>query len=390
MAAVTAAKKGDDVTLIEKNEKIGKKLYISGKGRCNVTNDCEPAVFLSNVITNPKFLTGALYSFSPSDTMRFFEENGLTLKVERGNRVFPASDKSSDVIKTFNEVLNELGVTIRFNEKVTSIVTQNYKAVGVTTDKGRYYADKIIVATGGNSYQSTGSTGDGYGFAKSVGHSITPLLPALSPLYTKFGYRDIAGLSLKNVTLKVCVGQKTLFEEFGEMLFTHEGISGPIVLTVSSKINRLDLNDIDLFIDFKPALSDEQLDKRVLRDFEENPIRQLKNSFDQLLPKRMIDKFLVSLGLDKYKKVCEVTKEERKKIVGIMKNFPIDKIRRAPIDQAIVTSGGVNVNEIDPKTMRSKIVDGLYFVGEVLDVDALTGGFNIQIALSTGAAAGRS
>ena len=390
MAALTAAQLNNDVTVIEKNEKIGKKLYISGKGRCNLTNDCASAEFLTNVISNPKFLTGCLYSYAPEDTIDFFESEGLKLKTERGNRVFPMSDKSSDVIKTLSESLKRLGVKIKFNEKVTSLIIEGGVCKGVETDLGRYFADKVIVATGGVSYSSTGSTGDGYKFASAAGHTLIEPVPALAPLNTQFGYREIVGLSLKNVTLKVYNEGKFFTSEFGEMLFTHEGISGPIVLTVSSKINRLDLKNVRLFIDFKPALTVEQLDKRILRDFEENATKQLKNSFGALLPKNFIDKFLEKLKVDKYKKVCEVSKEERLKIVDIMKNYPLDKIRLSSIEQAIVTAGGVNVKEIDPKTMQSKLCKNLYFTGEVLDVDALTGGFNIQIAFSTGVAAGRS
>ena len=389
MAAITAAQLNNDVTIIEKNEKIGKKLYITGKGRCNLTNDCEVEEFLSNVVSNPKFLTGAIYSYTPTDTMNFFEGEGLSLKTERGNRVFPLSDKSSDVIKTLSECLKKLKVKVKFNETVTSLIVENGVCKGVETDLGTYYCDKVIVATGGVSYSSTGSTGDGYKFATAAGHSVIPAVPALAPFFTQFGYREMAGLSLKNVTLKVFYNGKLFASEFGEMLFTHEGISGPIVLTVSSKINRLDLKNVALFIDFKPALTDEQLDKRILRDFEENPTRQLKNSFGALLPQNVIDKFIEKLRLDKYKRVCEVSKEERHKIVEVMKNFPVDKIRFAPIEQAIVTAGGVNVKEVDPKTMQSKLCKNLYFVGEVLDVDALTGGFNIQIAFATGVAAGR-
>ena len=390
MAAIFAAKVGCSVTLIEKNEKIGKKLYISGKGRCNLTNDCEVEDFLSNVISNPKFLKGCVYNFTPEDAREFFERSGLPLKIERGNRVFPLSDKSSDVIRTLADILKSSNVKLKFNEQVTSLIIEDGVCTGVKTTLGEYKADKVIVATGGLSYSSTGSTGDGYKMAASAGHTIIDCVPALAPLFTQFGYRDIAGLSLKNVTLKVFNNGEEVTSEFGEMLFTHEGISGPIVLTISSKINRLDPKRLSMFIDFKPALTEEQLDKRIVRDFDESPTKQLKNAFTALLPKNMIDKFLDKLRLDKYKRVCDVTKEERKKIVDVMKKFPVDKIRFAPIGQAIVTAGGVNVKEIDPKTLQSKICKNLFFVGEVLDVDALTGGFNIQIAMSTGVAAGKA
>ena len=385
MAAIFAANSGSDVTLIEKNEKLGKKLYISGKGRCNLTNDCDVESFINNVVSNQKFLLGALRAFTPENTKEFFSSScALPLKTERGGRVFPLSDKSSDVIKALSNQLIYSGVKVKLNEQVLSLIIKEGKCLGVKTTLGDYFADKIIVATGGASYTSTGSTGDGYKFARAAGHTIVPVKPALAPINTEFGYRDIAGLSLKNVTLKVCSGGKQIASEFGEMLFTHEGISGPIVLTISSKINRLDLSNVRLYIDFKPALDEQTLDKRVLRDFEQSPTKQLKNAFDLLLPKRMIQKFLEKLNISKYKTVSEVTKEERRKIVDIMKNFPIDKIRLSGLEQAIVTAGGVTVSEVNPKTMESKLCEGLYFVGEVLDVDALTGGFNIQIAFSTG------
>ncbi|MBP5177490.1 MAG: aminoacetone oxidase family FAD-binding enzyme [Clostridia bacterium] len=284
LAAYTAAKQGNDVTVIEKNEKIGKKLYITGKGRCNLTNDCDAEEFLSNVVSNPRFLTGAIYSFAPKDTMELFSRCGLKLKTERGNRVFPASDKSSDVIKTLEYALKNAGVKLRFNENVTSLIIENGVCLGVQTTLTKHFADAIVVATGGASYDSTGSTGDGYRFAAAAGHTINTPVPALAPINTRFGYRDLAGLSLKNVTLKAVFDGKQIAAEFGEMLFTHEGVSGPIVLTISSKINRLDPDKVKLFIDFKPALSEDTLDKRVIRDFDENPTRQVKNSFAALLP----------------------------------------------------------------------------------------------------------
>ncbi len=389
MAAITAAQSGCDVTLIEKNEKLGKKMFISGKGRCNFTNDCEVEEFFANVVSNKKFLYGSLYSFTPYDTMRFFDENGLKFKTERGNRVFPLSDKSSDVIRTLENKLRSLKVAIRLNERVSSLIVFDGACHGVKTEFGEYRADKVIIACGGVSYRLTGACGDGYKLAQSVGHVVVQPVPALAPIDTVYGYRRLAGLSLKNVVFKVLCNGKPIFEEFGEMLFTHEGVSGPIVLSASSKINRYPIESLSAFIDFKPALDKQQLDKRILRDFTENPSKQVRNSFDKLLPLRMIDEFLNKLSIDKYKSVSELSREERLKIVDIMKDFPLDKLKFSSIDKAIVTAGGVNVKEVDPSTMQSKLCKNLYFAGEVLDVDALTGGFNIQIAFSTGVAAGK-
>ncbi|MBO4572584.1 MAG: NAD(P)/FAD-dependent oxidoreductase [Clostridia bacterium] len=390
MSAIAAAQLNNDVTLIEKNEKLGKKMFISGKGRCNFTNDCEVEEFFKNVISNPKFVYGSLYSFSPENVMDFFVSHGLKIKTERGNRVFPLSDKSSDVIRTLEKALESGGVRVKLNERVTSLIIDSGVCVGVKTEKGEYKADKVIVATGGVSYKLTGAASDGYKFAQSAGHSIVAPVPALAPINTKFGYRKLAGLSLKNVAFKVEFNGKPIVSEFGEMLFTHEGVSGPIVLTASSKINRYPVDKLKAFIDFKPALDFDQLDKRIIRDFDEAPTKQLKNAFDKLLPSRMIDAFIDKLMLDKYKKVSEVSRAERQSIVKIMKNFPLDELRFAPIDQAIVTAGGVCVKEVDPSTMQSKLCKNLYFAGEVLDIDALTGGFNIQLAFSTGHLAGIS
>ena len=388
--AISCARQGARVTIIEKNEKLGKKMFITGKGRCNVTNDCEVDEFLSNVVTNTKFLIGCINRFKPADTMDYFSSQGLQLKTERGNRVFPFSDRSSDVIKTLEQDLKRLKVDVKLNEKVVGLIVDDGKCSGVKTDLGCYYADKVVVATGGKSYSSTGSTGDGYAFAKSVGHEVVEPMPALAPIYTKLGYRDIAGLTLKNVTLKVFLEDRPLLNEFGELLFTHEGVSGPIVLTASSKISRLDYDKIKLFIDFKPALDEEQLDKRLIRDFEQNSVKQLKNALDDLLPKSIIERVIRASGLNKFKKVCEFSREERQKLVSVLKSFPIDQVKRAPIDVAIITSGGVSVKEVDPKTMQSTKCKGLYFVGEVLDVDALTGGFNLQIAFATAVSCGRN
>ncbi|MGN0820080.1 MAG: NAD(P)/FAD-dependent oxidoreductase [Christensenellaceae bacterium] len=389
LASYFSAKCGNNVTLIEQNEKLGKKLYITGKGRCNLTNDCDEQEFLSNVVTNSKFLSGAIYSFSTKDVMRLFESNGLKLKVERGNRVFPASDKSSDVIKCLSSMLVSVNVDVKLNEKVLTVDACDGKIKGVKSDKSYYAADKVIIATGGKSYSKTGSTGDGYKFAKMLGHNVTEPKPALSPIELKDDFcADLSGLSLKNVTLKAVKGSKVVHEEFGEMLFTHTGISGPITLTLSSRINKLNLSELSLFIDFKPALNAKQLDARLLRDFERLKNKQLKNSLQLLLPKSLIPFVLRLAEIDGEKPNNTVTKEERLRLVNTVKNFSLKIKGFAPIEQSIVTCGGVNVKEIQPKDMQSKLIGGLYFCGEVIDADALTGGFNLQIAFSTAYLAG--
>ena len=388
MAAHFAALAGDDVLVIEKNEKIGKKIYITGKGRCNLTNACDPDEFLRNVVTNARFLTSSVSAFPPSFIMSFFEENGLELKVERGNRVFPASDKSSDVIKTLAKILERDGVRIRFNETVLKIVAENGAVKRVVTDKGEYSADKVIVATGGRSYAQTGSTGDGYVFARETGHTVTATRPALVPMLTEEGFSSLAGLTLKNVSLNVFYDGKKISGEFGELLFTHAGVSGPIVLTTSSRINSLESGRLKLFVDLKPALDERTLDDRVLRDFKKFSKKQLKNSLGDLLPASLVPHVIASSGVSGEKRVDDVNKEERGRLVSTLKAFPLSFRALADYNEAIVTSGGVSVKEIDPKTMQSKLVSGLYFAGEVMDVDALTGGFNLQIAWATGAKAG--
>lgn len=389
-AAHFAAESGDGVIVIEKNEKIGKKLYITGKGRCNLTNDCDFDEFMGNVVNNGRFLFGAISSFLPRDTMDFFVSHGLKIKTERGNRVFPLSDKSSDVIKTLSDVLRRDGVDIKLNERVLKIISENGAVKKVVTDKCEYFCDKVVIATGGCSYRSTGSTGDGYDLARTLGHTITPIRPALVPFLTEGGFADLSGLTLKNVALKILFDGKQVVNEFGELLFTHSGVSGPIVLTSSSKINSLDIKKIKAFIDLKPALDEKTLDKRLQRDFVKFTKKQLKNSLSDLLPSSMIERFIASTGISGEKRVDDITKEERKKIVYSLKNFPINFKAFADINEAIVTSGGVSVKEIDPKTMESKIVKGLFFAGEIIDVDALTGGFNLQIAFATGARAGKN
>ncbi len=389
LAAYFSAKGGAETILIEKNEKTGKKLYITGKGRCNVTNDCEKDEFLSNVISNSRFMTGAYYSFTAQDMMELLENNGLQLKIERGNRVFPASDKSSDVIRTLGDMCKKAGVEIRLNEEVEKITVENGAIAGVFTNLGEYPCDNVILATGGISYPSTGSTGDGYKLAKKLGHKIIPPIQALVPFKIKGDYcSKLSGLSLKNVALNVFVNGKKAVSEFGEMLFTHQGVSGPIVLTASSIINRAEKSAVTMSIDLKPALSEQQLDARVLRDFGELKNRSLKNSLDRLLPLSLIPIVIERTGISPMKKNSEITKAERQKLLNAVKNFALDYDGLASFNEAVVTAGGIDVKEINPKTMESKLVKGLYFAGEVMDVDALTGGFNLQVAFSTGAKAG--
>lgn len=391
MAAYAAARNGNSVTVFEKNEKCGKKIYITGKGRCNLTHDCDEREFLQNVVSNPKFLTGAIYAFSPAETVRFFEEGGLKLKTERGARIFPASDKASDVTKCLENFCKNVGVIFKFNEQVTKIDILHSTVSHIITEKGEYNFDCAVVCTGGLSYPLTGSTGDGYGFARAAGHEIVTLKPGLCGLDLKGTYfKDLQGLSLKNVGLGVYYGGKCVKSFFGEMLFTHYGISGPVVLSASSLINRLDLSKVKLVLDLKPALSDDQLNKRILRDFDEYKNKSLFNCLKELLPSAIIPVILDRSGVDGEKKVNSVTKTERMNILTCVKKFDMLVSSLRGFDEAIITCGGVDVKQIDPKTMESKLVKGLYFCGEVLDVDAFTGGFNLQIAFSTGFAAGSS
>ncbi|MCD8372351.1 MAG: NAD(P)/FAD-dependent oxidoreductase [Clostridia bacterium] len=391
IAAYAAAENGNEVTVFERNEKCGKKIYITGKGRCNLTNDCPPEDFLRNVVNNARFLTGVIYSFAPQDTISFFEKGGLKLKTERGARVFPVSDKASDVTVTLEKYCKKEGVTFKFNERVTKLNTLQGTMSGITTEKSTYLFDKVIVCTGGVSYPSTGSTGDGYQFAEDAGHKIVPPVPSLCGLNLKGSYyKEMQGLSLKNVRLCAYSGPKQIANLFGEMQFTHFGISGPLVLTVSGLINRLDLNSVKLVLDLKPALTEEQLDKRILRDFEQFPNKSISNCLKALLPSAMIGEVLNRSGIDNDKKVNSVTKAERRSLLTNIKNFVMLIASLRGFEEAIITSGGVDVKGINPKTMESKLVKGLYFCGETLDVDAFTGGFNLQIAFATGYAAGRS
>ena len=381
---------GNQTVLIEKNEKLGKKLYISGKGRCNVTNDCTEEEFLENVVSNPKFLTGAIYRFSPEKFMAFLSKK-TPLKTERGNRVYPISDKASDVTKCLENYLKEVGSQIKLEEKVLKINAENGEVRSVLTDKGEYFCDKVIVCTGGISYQATGSTGDGFRFAKELGHTVVEPKPALCGINLKGDlYKQLQGVSLKNVRLSVYRGGKEIFTDFGEMLFTHFGISGPIVLSASSYINRTNLSDITLKLDLKPALTTEQLDARILRDFDKYKNKQIKNSLDDLLLRGLIPVIISAAQVSGEKKNNEFKAEDRKKLVETIKGFTMKPSSLRDINEAIVTAGGVSVKEINPKTMESKLVKGLYFAGEVLDVDALTGGFNITVAACTGYVAGNS
>lgn len=394
MAAIQAAKQGNAVTLLEQNEKLGKKLFITGKGRCNVTNDCDVTELFDSVVSNKKFLYSAFYSFSNQDVKDFFEEQGLRLKVERGRRVFPASDKSLDVIKALGNALKKLEVKIRLRTRVDKVLTENDIVCGVRLSDGECLnADKVILATGGVSYKSTGSDGSGLVMAEKLGHQVTKLRPGLVGMCTKEAWvRDMQGLTLKNVAVSIGKkqGKKPQYEDFGELLFTHYGVSGPMILSASSRLgDELEKEDLYIKIDLKPALSKEQLDSRILRDFEERKNADLSNAMVHLLPKSMIPVMLHVCGLDPAKKVNEVTRGEREQLVKGMKEFPLTINGLRDIQEAIITRGGVTVKEVDPSTMESKIVKNLYLAGEMLDLDALTGGYNLQIAWSTGYLAGQ-
>ena len=393
MAAITAARRGFKVTLVEKNEKLGKKLFITGKGRCNITNAGDTEDLFNSIVTNRKFMLSSFNGFNNYDTLGFFDELGLQIKIERGNRVFPESDHSSDVIGALNRELKRLSVDVRLNTEVKDIIVNDGKATGVVIKcsgkESTIQADNVIVATGGNSYQSTGSTGDGYRFARKLGHSVTPILPALVPFNVAEDWEsDLQGLSLKNVSIAVLDGKQEIYSDFGEMLFTHFGVSGPLILSASSfAARRIKEHPLKLVIDLKPALSQEQLDERILRDFDEEKNKAFKNSLDKLLPKKMIPVIVRLSDIDGNKKVNEITKQERQRLVSLIKGLELTLTGLRGFNEAIITQGGINVREINPTTMESKLVKNLYFAGEVLDVDALTGGFNLQIAWSTGYAA---
>ena len=402
IAAIASAQCGNNITIIEKMNSCGKKLLITGKGRCNITNSADLNGFIENTPTNPKFLYGAFSSFTNQDVIDFFEKLGVKTKIERGGRVFPESDKSKDVLDALLKELKKLNVKILTNTEVKSITVENgetkgvkIKTVGVDAHidplEKMLPADKIILATGGKSYPITGSTGDGYKIAKELGHTITTIKPSLIPLTSNDDVcKKLQGLSLKNVSIKLKNKDKVIYNDFGEMLFTHFGVSGPIILSASSYLIRyknieelLKQQDIVLEIDLKPALNDEKLDLRILRDFEQAKNKEFKNSLDKLLPQKLIPVIIEKTKINPYKRVNEITKEERKKIVKEFKELKIVITGVRPIEEAIITSGGISVKEINPKTMESKIVKGLFFAGEIIDVDSLTGGFNLQIAWST-------
>ena len=392
-ASVFLAEKGHQVHVFEKNEKLGKKLFITGKGRCNVTNDCDPETFFESVVSNPKFLYRAYYGYTSQDVMDFFTSLGVKLKTERGNRVFPVSDHSSDIIRALEQRMQAAGVKVHLHAEAEKLLLEEGRAVGIRlADGAEIIGDKVIVACGGYSYQATGSTGDGYRFAKESGHTVTELFPALVPLEVSETYVSrMQGLALKNVRFTVKDGKKVLYDEFGELLFTHFGISGPLVLTASSKIaKRLKKKELQGYIDVKAALSEEQLDARILRDFEESKNRQFKNSVGSLFPAKMEPVMLELSGIPPEKKVNEITREERRHFVSLIKAFPLTITGLRDFKEAIITQGGVKTGEIQPGSMESKKIQGLYFIGEVLDLDALTGGFNLQIAWSTAFAAASS
>lgn len=391
MAAIVAARNGHKVQLFEKNEKLGKKVYITGKGRCNITNAADLEQIFANVVTNRKFLYSAFYGFDNQQTIQFFEELGVRTKIERGERVFPVSDKSSDVIQGMQRELNRLGVKLSLQTEVAGIKQKDGQVEGILLADGKFVsAGAVIVATGGLSYPSTGSTGDGYRFAKDMGHTVTKLSPSLVPFQIREEFvREMQGLSLKNVALKLYAGKKKIYDDFGEMLFTHFGVSGPLILSASSFVSKyIDKQEITLVLDLKPALSREQLDARIVRDFSEMQNKQFKNGLDKLLPKKMIPVVLSLSGIDPNKPIHSVTKEERQRIVELLKGMELHLERLRGYNEAIITKGGVSVKEINPGTMESNLVKGVYFVGEVLDLDALTGGYNLQIAWSTAYAAG--
>lgn len=392
MASGVAAENGADVLLIERNDKVARKVMITGKGRCNVTNNCTMInELIANVPTNGRFLYSAFSRFMPIDTMEFFEDMGVPLKVERGNRVFPESDKAVDIVDALNSFSQDGGAK-RVKGRVTELVIKNDTVRGVVLEDGtEYEADAVIIATGGVSYPLTGSTGDGYTLAKQAGHTVTDLKPSLVPLVCHEGFcSELQGLSLKNVAISVIDTHsfKEVYKDFGEMLFTHFGVSGPMILSASSHLKDITPRRYEIHIDLKPAVSYEQLDKRIQRDFLENTNKNFINALDALLPKKLVPVVVRLCGIKPATKVNQITKEQRGNLVNLLKDLKVTVLRYRPIEEAIITSGGVSTKEIDPKTMESKLCKGLYFAGEVIDVDAYTGGFNLQIAFSTGRLAG--
>ena len=390
MACHAASLCGHKVTLLEKNEKLGKKIYITGKGRCNLTNASDMEVIFANVMSNKKFLYSAFYTFDNNQVIDLFETNGMATKTERGNRVFPVSDHSSDVIATMAKILKNDGVEVKLNTTVDSLIIKDNKACGVVVNKKEIYADNVIVCTGGLSYPSTGSTGDGYRFAETAGHTVVECTPALVPFNIREEWvKELQGLSLKNTAITIYDKDKKLYSDFGEMLFTHFGVSGPMILSASGNIKADKFkNPLKLIIDLKPAMSEEQLDKRILRDFDENKNKQFRNSINKLLPSKLVPIIIELSGIDPDKKVNEISKEERLGFIHLLKNLTMTINGLRGWNEAIITKGGICVKNINPSTMESKLVSNLFFAGEVLDLDAMTGGYNLQIAWSTGYLAG--
>lgn len=398
ISAIASSKNGDKVTIIEKMNSCGKKLLITGKGRCNITNNAQMDKFMENTPTNPKFLYGAFNNFTNKDIIELLENEGVKTKVERGERVFPVSDKAQDVLEALLHILKKQNVQILTNSPAKRIIVdENKNVLGVELINGKVInAEKIILATGGKSYPVTGSTGDGYNLAKKLGHTITKIEPSLVPLTSNDeACKELQGLSLRNIAIELQIQDKIIYKDFGEMLFTHFGVSGPVILSASSYLVKtknieqiLKENKVNIEIDLKPALSEEKLDARVLRDFEEQKNKQFKNSLDKLLPQKLIPVIIKRTNINENKKVNEITKQERQKLVHELKHFKINIKGTRPIEEAIVTSGGINIKEINPKTMESKLIKGLYFAGEIIDVDCLTGGYNLQVAWSTGYTAG--
>ncbi len=388
MAAITAARFGKSVIVFERNDHVGRKLRITGKGRCNVTNNCDTETLMSNIPVNSRFLYSAFAAFGTQEVMDFFEELGVPLKTERGNRVFPVSDNAQDIVDALSLEMKRLGVKV-IHKRVQRILCEDGVCTGVRAGGQDYNAQSVLIACGGKSYPNTGSDGDGYTFAESVGHTVTELKPSLVPLVSPDKYcAEMMGLSLRNVKLSLYDGEKCVYTELGEMLFTHFGASGPLVLSASSHIREMSPNRWRLSIDLKPGLTAEQLDARIQRDFAENLNRDFANGIRKLLPAKLIPVAVKLSGIAPDRKINGITKEERHKLGELIKAFPVRISGFRPIDEAIITSGGVSVKEINPKTMESKLVGGLFFAGEVIDVDAYTGGFNLQIAFSTAYLAG--
>lgn len=401
IAAITAAKDNNEVVVIEKTSSLGNKLKITGKGRCNLTFDGDEEDFKKNIVTNYKFMYSSFSNFSNKDVVNYFESLGVKTKVERGGRIFPVSDKATDIVRALENEIKKHNITVMYNSNVTEIMTKNKIVIGVKLENGKIInVDKCVVATGGNSYKSTGSTGDGYRLLEKLGHTVTDIKPALVPLKSEDKIcKELQGLSLRNISISLIDTEtnKLIYSDFGEMMFSHFGVTGPVILSASSRLNQVkDLKNkfrnkkIKLQIDLKPALSSEVLDKRILRDFEKYTNKEFKNALNDLLPQKLIPVVIDISDIDENTKVHQITKKQREKLVSIIKNLEVIITDFMPIDMAIVTSGGINVKEVNPKTMESKIINGLYIAGELLDVDAYTGGYNLQIAFSTGFAAGKN